>query len=45
MGKREAESSNIREDSKSVREGLELVGFKNRWAAITGMFFIIKVTE
>lgn len=30
MGKRGAESSNITEDSKIVREGLKLVGFKNR---------------
>lgn len=28
--KRGAESSNIREDRKKEREGLELVGFKNR---------------
>lgn len=30
MGKRGAESSCIREARKNVREGLELVGFKNR---------------
>lgn len=44
MGRREAESSNVREDSRNVREGLELV-LKIDEIAITGMLFITKVTE
>lgn len=30
MGKRGEESNNIEKTAKNVREGLELVGFKNR---------------